>query len=153
MEHQRNAVVREGMKQHLRYLQDIPHDQRTRRHAMQIEHYLLADKCIETIEKSNCAMSQGEPLHVAAARLGDPATYHAMLARIFFLSQVDRPSPATRHHACAGMCVFECILLMIIPSIFTALPAAVTAVPLQAPRSERHIDLNTVALGAPGHHG
>ena len=81
-------MVKDGMGKQLRYLLDIPQDQRTQRHTMQIEYYILADKCIDEMETANDATSKGEPLHVAAAKLGDPVAYHAMLARMFFLCQV-----------------------------------------------------------------
>ena len=85
---QRNAALREGMGKQLRFLQDIPRDQRTQRHTMQIEYFILADKSVETVQTAASAMGQGEPLHVTAAKLGDPVAYHAMLARMKFLCQV-----------------------------------------------------------------
>ena len=84
----RTATVREGMGKQLRFLQDIPQDQRTQRHSMQIEYYILAEKCAEIAYMSHQAIIQGEPLHVAIAKLGDPATFHAMLARMIIMAQV-----------------------------------------------------------------
>ena len=79
------------MDKKIRFLQDIPQDQRTQRHVMQIEYYALAIKCVEIAEMASSAMSQGEPIHVTAAKLGDPTAFHAMLARAYFLSQVCWP--------------------------------------------------------------
>ena len=84
----RSAAFKEGMKKQLRFLQDIPQDQRTQRHTMQIEYYILAEKCAETSEKTVHATSLGVPLHVTAAKLGDPVALHTLLARTFFLGQV-----------------------------------------------------------------
>ena len=87
-EQNKNEAFREGLGKQLRFLQDIPQDQRTQRHTMQIEYYILASNCTDTIEKAFRAASQGIALHVAAAKLGDAAAFHAMLARLYFLSQV-----------------------------------------------------------------
>ena len=61
---------KEGMRKQLCFLQDIPPDQRTQRHTMQMEYYILVDKCAETVE------------------MAPPVAFHASLARIVFLSQV-----------------------------------------------------------------
>ena len=84
----RTAAIREAMGKQLQFLQDIPQDQRTQRHSMQIEYYLLAEKCAEIAYMSHQAIVQEEPLHVAIAKLGDPAVFHAMLARMYFMAQV-----------------------------------------------------------------
>ena len=85
---QRIAALREGMEKKLRFLQDIPKDQRTQRHTMQIEYYILADKHVEMADRAAHAASRGEPIHAVVAKLGDPTAYHAMLARMKFLCQV-----------------------------------------------------------------
>ena len=85
---QRDSALREGKEKQLRFLQDIPQDQRTQRHSMHMEYSILSDKCAEIREMAAEAMSRGEPFHVTATKLGDPVAYHALLARMFFCSQV-----------------------------------------------------------------
>ena len=82
---------KEGLRgMELRFLQDIPQDQRTQRHAMQIEYYNLAIKCVETMQMAPRVKSQGRPLNSATADLGDPVAFHALLARMYYLCQVCR---------------------------------------------------------------
>ena len=105
-----DAAFKEGRGKQLRYLQDIPQDQRTQRHAMQIEYYTLAEKCVAKIEMASRAVSQGVPLHVTAAMLlGNPVALHALLARMFFLSQVGlpcMPRPGDCHGSTFLVCFF-----------------------------------------------
>lgn len=83
-DHQK-TTLREGMEKQLHFLQDIPPSQRTQRHSMQIEYFILSDKCSKIAKMTSHAR---EPLHVNAAKLGDPVAFHAMLARMFFCCQV-----------------------------------------------------------------
>lgn len=94
-DHQRGSAIRDGMEKQLRFLQDIPPSQRTQRHSTQIEYCIISDKCAKIAAISSHAISQGEPIHVTAAKLGDPVALHALLARMYFLSQVELPCTRT----------------------------------------------------------